>query len=330
MFNRLLVEAFASDSGQSVRMQASRSAIVIKGNVIKLLVSLVLFGATAGTAGADVTGAAGVTPRVTVKLGDLRGNTVIAMNEQSKDQGNVALNSNETGNTSRNAPVAANTNTNQNAAADSNENTNANASGASASASAAANVASDSSGGGSSSVGVDGDEAAASGAAPIFLSTGDDTCMGSSGLGIQGLDFGASLGTSWTDTNCVMLKNARELKNQGYDKAAKARLCMNDENALAFELAGEPCPRALQSAQAAIAKIRQWNPEYQAAAEPGPQFATTGDVASLASAGTADQDGEWMSPKIDGFIAMVRSVVDHLTAGASGGAGNAYAMDGIE
>jgi len=254
------------------------------------------------------------------------------MNEQSKDQGNVALNSNGNGNASRNASVAANgnTNTNQNAAADSNENTNASASGASASTSAAANVASDSGGGGSSSVDVDGDEAAASGAAPIFLSTGDDTCMGSSGLGVQGLDFGASLGTTWTDTNCVMLKNARELKNQGYDKAAKARLCMNDENALAFELAGEPCPRALASAQAAIAKIRQWNPEYHAAAEPGPQFATTGEAASLASAGTADHDGEWMAPKIDGFIAMVRSVVDHLTAGVSGGAGNAYAMDGIE
>lgn len=305
---------------------------MIKGNVIKLLVSLVLFGATAGTAGADDTSATGVTPRVTVKLGDLRGNTVIAMNEQSKDQGNVALNSNGNGNASRNASVAANgnTNTNQNAAADSNENTNASASGASASTSAAANVASDFSGGGSSSVDVDGDEAAASGAAPIFLSTGDDTCMGSSGLGVQGLDFGASLGTTWTDTNCVMLKNARELKNQGYDKAAKARLCMNDENALAFELAGEPCPRVLASAQAAIAKIRQWNPEYQAAAEPGPQFATTGEAASLASAGTVDQDGEWMAPKIDGFIAMVRSVVDHLTAGVSGGASNAYAMDGIE
>ena len=309
---------------------------MIKGNVIKLLVSLVLLGATAGTAGADVTSATGVTPSVTVKLGDLRGNTVIAMNEQSKVQENVALNSNGNANTSRNASVAANgntttnTNTNQNAAADSNGNTNANVSEGSASASAAANVASDSSGGGSSSVSVDGDEAAASGAAPIFLSTGDDTCMGSSGLGVQGLEFGASLGTTWTDTNCVMLKNARELKNQGYDKAAKARLCMNDENALAFELAGEPCPRALASAQAAIAKIRQWNPEYQAAAAPGPQFATTGEAASLASAGTADQDGEWMAPKIDGFIAMVRSVVDHLTADVSGGAGDTYPMDGIE
>ena len=127
--------------------------------------------------------------------------------------------------------------------------------------------------GGSASASVDSDDDATSSAAPIFLSTGDDTCMGSSGIGVQGMEFGFSVGSSWTDENCVMLKNARELKNQGHHKAAKARLCMNDENALAFEMAGEPCPRALPSTQAAIAQLRDWNPDYQVAAEPGPQVA---------------------------------------------------------
>lgn len=300
---------------------------MIKGNIIKVLVSLVLFSASASAAGVESASDAGTTPRATVKLSGLGGNTVIAMNEQAGDQEKSTANSARTGNTA----VAANAN--QNAGDNSNENSNSNASEASASASASANVASESSGGngGSSSVGVDGDEAAASGAAPIFLSTGDDTCMGSSGLGVQGLDFGASLGSSWTDTNCVMLKNARELKNQGYDKAAKARLCMNDENALAFELAGESCPQALPSAQAAVAKIREWNPDYQAAAAPGPQFATTGDVTSVSTQAPAgDQDAEWLSPKIDGFLAMVRSVVDQFTGGIPVDGEDVTAMDGLE
>jgi hypothetical protein len=93
--------------------------------------------------------------------------------------------------------------------------------------------------------------------------------MGSSGSGGQGMNFGFSVGTTWTDSNCIMLKNARELKNQGHDKAAKARLCMDDDNAMAFELAGEPCPRALASSQAAVARVRDWNPDYMAAATPG-------------------------------------------------------------
>ena len=97
--------------------------------------------------------------------------------------------------------------------------------------------------------------------------------MGSSGLGVQGMQFGFSVGSTWTDSNCIMLKNSRELKMQGHNKAAKARLCMDDDNAMAFELAGNPCPRALKSTQNAIATLNTWKADYAAA--------TAGQTAAL-------------------------------------------------
>lgn len=332
---------------------------MVNSCVIRSLAAAVLFVATGAVATADAAEWAGQTPRATVKLGGL----AVAMNdgtdvrETTTDNRNRAINDSVAQNTNTNINTNTNTAANTNTNASSSSNTNDNSSEANADASAAANVAGGSSGGGSASASVDGDEDATSSAAPIFLSTGDDTCMGSSGVGVQGMEFGFSVGSSWTDENCIMLKNARELKNQGHDKAAKARLCMNDENALAFELAGEPCPRALPSTQAALAKLREWNPDYQAAAAPGPQVASTaavpapsgdapapsGDASVSAdtsagasatmSAGPADTDAEWLSPKIEGFLAMVSSALDHLTSGAGGldfGGDGMTAMDGLE
>ena len=107
----------------------------------------------------------------------------------------------------------------------------------------------------STGVRADGGDAAASGAAGAYIATSDDTCMGSSSAGGQGEDFGFSVASSWRDPSCITIKNARELKAHGYPNAARARLCMDEDNALAFELAGEPCPRVLPSTQAALAKI---------------------------------------------------------------------------
>jgi hypothetical protein len=309
---------------------------VVKTRVINVLAAAALFISAGAMANAEAAEGPVSTPRVTVALGNLGDVTVVAMNDsagnpEATDGVESTVGDREvSANASVAAAAAASTATDESSSA------GANAGDANAEASAAANVAGGSSGGsgGSSS----GDDDATSSAAPIFLSTGDDTCMGSSGVGVQGMEFGFSVGSSWTDENCVMLKNARELKNQGHDKAAKARLCMNDENALAFELAGEPCPRALPSTQAALAKLREWNPDYQAAAEPGAQFASTGAVTAAVAgasvddnAGTADSGTGWASPQIDGFLAMVSSVLDHLTAGAADGAGDdVTAMDGLE
>lgn len=305
-----------------------------KISIIKGLMAAVLFVAAGSAATADAAEWAGSTPRVTVNLGGLGDTTVVAMNDGPNT--GETTNANRNGSAGESVAAAADSSTSGNTNTDgsSDTKTNSSTSEANASTSAAANVAGGSSGGGSASVDVDGDEDATSGAAPIFLSTGDDTCMGSSGVGVQGMEFGLSVGSSWTDENCVILKNARELKNQGHDKAARARLCMNDENALAFELAGEPCPRALPSTQAALARIREWNPDYQAAAAPGVQVASTAAAAGAsanANAEAANADAEWLSPKIDGFLAMVSSVMDHLTTDVpSVSADDVTAMDGLE
>lgn len=76
------------------------------------------------------------------------------------------------------------------------------------------------------------------------LTSSNDTCMGSTSGGVQGVSIGISLATTWTDENCVMLKNSRELWNMGYRDAAQARMCMDSKNREAFELAGYQCPQS--------------------------------------------------------------------------------------
>ena len=208
-------------------------------------------------------------------------NDIHNSNSNNVNNTNVGVNKNYNNNYNRN------TNTNNNANNNTNNNTNNNNSQASSNASANSNANSSSSGGsgGSSTVNVGGDAAAASGAAPVYLTSSNDTCMGSTGIGGQGMSFGFSIGTTWTDSNCIMLKNARELKMQGHEKAAKARLCMDSDNAMAFELAGEPCPRALKSSQAAVAQIREYNPSYlTAAATTSPASTQTAELRAVPAA----------------------------------------------
>ena len=195
-------------------------------------------------------------------------NDIDIHNTNNNNNNNYNRNTNLNANFNNNYNKNTNTNNNTNNNANNNANTNNNNSQASAQATSNANANSSSSGGsgGSSTVNVGGDAAAASGAAPVYLTSSNDTCMGSTGIGGQGMSFGFSVGTTWTDSNCIMLKNARELKMQGHEKAAKARLCMDSDNAMAFELAGEPCPRALKTSQAALAEVREYNPGYKTAA----------------------------------------------------------------
>lgn len=83
------------------------------------------------------------------------------------------------------------------------------------------------------------------------LTSSNDTCMGSTSIGGSAVSFGFSAGTTWTDENCVMLKNAREIWNMGFKGAALARLCMDKRNREAFELTGINCPVSSQEARAA-------------------------------------------------------------------------------
>ena len=213
---------------------------------------------TSGNDGNDATGIGNVKQKGGININFQGSNDENTINNtinsiQGTGAGGIAnLNNNSNTNT--------NTNTNNNDNTNTNTNTNTNNNNSSATATANGGNGGDGGDGGSSDVNVNvsGDDAAASGAAPTYLTTSNDTCMGSSGVGGQGMSFGFSIGTTWTDSNCVMLKNSRELRNQGHAKAAKARLCMDDDNALAFELAGDPCPQALKSAQSAVAYVEEW------------------------------------------------------------------------
>jgi len=82
------------------------------------------------------------------------------------------------------------------------------------------------------------------------LTSSNDTCMGSTSIGGSAVSFGFSAGTTWTDENCVMLKNAREIWNMGFRGAALARLCMDKRNREAFELTGINCPVSSQETRA--------------------------------------------------------------------------------
>lgn len=74
------------------------------------------------------------------------------------------------------------------------------------------------------------------------LAVGEDTCMGSSSLGGQGVGFGLTLGTTWTDDNCRRLKNSRQLVSLGYQRAATALMCVDPDVRSAMLTAGSPCP----------------------------------------------------------------------------------------
>ena len=66
--------------------------------------------------------------------------------------------------------------------------------------------------------------------------------MGSTTMGGAGPGFGVSFGTTWTDNNCKMLKNARELHNMGMRAAALTLLCRGDEAIReALEVTGYTC-----------------------------------------------------------------------------------------
>lgn len=75
------------------------------------------------------------------------------------------------------------------------------------------------------------------------LTTSNDTCMGSTSGGINGPGFGLSIGSTWADGNCKLLKNSRELWNMGMKAAAMALMCTDSANREALELTGFECPQ---------------------------------------------------------------------------------------
>ena len=88
------------------------------------------------------------------------------------------------------------------------------------------------------------------------LTTSNDTCMGSTSGSITIAGFGLGAGTAWTDKNCVMLKNSRELWNMGMKAAALARMCMDSNNKDSLELTGFECPQTKKAREDREAKER--------------------------------------------------------------------------
>lgn len=82
------------------------------------------------------------------------------------------------------------------------------------------------------------------------LTTSNDTCMGSMSGSVNGPGFGFGLGSTWTDRNCVMLKNAREMWNMGMKAAAMALMCTDGNNRMALEITGFVCPQTAAARQA--------------------------------------------------------------------------------
>lgn len=86
------------------------------------------------------------------------------------------------------------------------------------------------------------------------LTSSNDTCMGSTSGSVNVAGFGGSYGTTWTDENCVMLKNSREMWNMGFRAAALARMCMDGMNREAFELTDLECPQAKKERETSQAR----------------------------------------------------------------------------
>lgn len=86
------------------------------------------------------------------------------------------------------------------------------------------------------------------------LTSSNDTCMGSVSAGGSGPGFSIGFGTTYTDENCKMLKNSRELWNMGMKGAAMALMCTNPANREALELTGFECPQTTKARQDAEAK----------------------------------------------------------------------------
>lgn len=310
---------------------------MVKANTVIAAVSLISLISMASIVYAGAPGPSDATPRATVSLSQIE-----FSGPEAKPGRDVSTNTS-------NSSTAENTGTGPHGGAERAVAENK-ASGGTAPSSAdptETETAASLSAGGASAVTAEGNNDAAAAAAPVFLGSADDTCMGSSAAGGQGASFGFSLGSTWTDENCKMLKNARELKSHGHHAAAKARLCMDDNNALAFELAGEPCPRALPSAQAALWTIRQQNPDYQTAKAPIFQLAALTEVSGRNDkpsaesqnpnkiSGLATNDGESAgTSKFGTLLAMVVSAVNQVASVVSSDFDSdwdgAAAMDGVE
>lgn len=80
-------------------------------------------------------------------------------------------------------------------------------------------------------------------AAPLTAS--NDTCMGSTSVGGQGITFGLSAATTWRDKDCVIRKDARFLYNMKRADLAVGVMCQKESVRMAVAAAGTPREREI-------------------------------------------------------------------------------------
>jgi hypothetical protein len=102
------------------------------------------------------------------------------------------------------------------------------------------------------------------------LTSSNDTCMGSTSAGVQGMSVGVSIGSTWEDHNCKMLKNSREMWNMGMRGAAIKLLCQDEDNRFALESTGIDCGETKQAWKDNGAKVAVVQRAPQVAALPAP------------------------------------------------------------
>jgi hypothetical protein len=67
-------------------------------------------------------------------------------------------------------------------------------------------------------------------------------CMGSTSAGASGVGFGVSIGSSWTDDNCVVLEQVRIVSTVLRDNTtAEQMMCQFPAYAQARSVIGRPC-----------------------------------------------------------------------------------------
>ena len=76
------------------------------------------------------------------------------------------------------------------------------------------------------------------------LTSSNDTCMGSTSMGAQGLLIGISFGTTWTDNDCITRKDARFIHNTGHRTVALSLMFGKESVRAAVARAGTPEQRA--------------------------------------------------------------------------------------
>lgn len=77
--------------------------------------------------------------------------------------------------------------------------------------------------------------------APSLSTTLTETCMGSTSGGVGFAGGSVSLGTTWSDDNCVNRLNAREIHSYGDAVLAKEIMCENEVVRKAAIRVGRPC-----------------------------------------------------------------------------------------